>query len=257
MKPISALSPTSLSNIKLISFDADGVVIEKGTEILEKAGVLTVRTKKISQDLLEKLNKLKKYFHINISSGRSLLYLKEIFGPLLWEKASLQGENGIFTLINGQVIQHSSLTFEELEDLRKIRGEIEQVAENSKNIRGFEPKQFLISVHCFKEEPTIVEIIKKLDVRDEFYVKWNSEAYDIFPRRFSKGSGLKQLAQYLGIDVSQILVVGNDPNDQEAVKDSGLSVTTSPDTLTAEYRTEGKLELGGEELVDHLLNIFK
>lgn len=257
MKPISALSPTSLSNIKLISFDADGVVIEKGTEILEKAGVLTVRTKKISQDLLEKLNKLKKYFHINISSGRSLLYLKEMFGPLLWEKASLQGENGIFTLINGQVIQHSSLTFEELEGLRKIRREIEQVAENSKNIRGFEPKQFLISVHCFKEEPTIVEIIKKLDVRDEFYVKWNSEAYDIFPRRFSKGSGLKQLAQYLGIDVSQILVVGNDPNDQEAVKDSGLSVTTSPDTLTAEYRTEGKLELGGEELVDHLLNIFK
>lgn len=253
MKPISALNLVSLSNIKLISFDADGVMVEKGTEILEKDSVLTVRTKKISQDLLKKLNKLKKYFHINISSGRSLLYLKEMFDPLLWEKASLQGENGIFTLIDGQVIQHSKLTFEELEDLRKIRGEIEKVAENSKNIRGFEPKQFLISVHCSSEEPAILEIVKKLDVRGEFYIKWNSEAYDIFPRRFSKGSGLKQLAQYLGIDVSQILVVGNDPNDQEAVAGSGLSVTTSPDTLTADYYTEGKLELGGEELVDLVL----
>lgn len=253
MKPISALGSTSLSNIKLISFDSDGVMVEKGTEILERSGVLTVKTKKISQDLLKKLNKLKKYFHINISSGRSLLYLKEMFGLLLWEKASLQGENGVFTLIDGQVIQHSSLTFEELEDLRKIQGEIEEVAENSKNIRGFEPKQFLISVHCFKEEPAIVEIVKKLDVRGEFYIKWNSEAYDIFPRRFSKGSGLKQLAQYLGIDVSQILVVGNDPNDQEAVQGSSLSVTTSPDTLTADYYTEGKLELGGEELVDLVL----
>lgn len=222
MKPISVLNPISLSNIKLISFDADGVMVEKGTEILEKDRVLTVKTKKISQSLLKKLNKLKKYFHINISSGRSLLYLKEIFGPLLWEKASLQGENGVFTLIDGQVIQYSKLTFEELERLRKIRGEIEKVAENSKNIRGFEPKQFLISIHCFNEEPTIIEIVKKLDVRGEFYIKWNSEAYDIFPKRFSKGGGLKQLAQYLGIDVFQILVVGNDPNDQEAVEGSGL-----------------------------------
>ncbi len=253
MKPISALSLASLSNIKLISFDADGVMVEKGTEILEKDSVLTVKTKKISQGLLKKLNKLKKYFHINISSGRSLLYLKEMFGPLLWEKASLQGENGVFTLIDGQVIQHSKLTLEELEKLRKIRGEIEEVAEKSKNIRGFEPKQFLISVHCYNEEPAIVEIVKKQDIRDEFYIKWNSEAYDIFPKRFSKGSGLKQLAQYLGIDVSQILVVGNDPNDQEAVEGSGLSVTTSPNTLTADYYTEGKLELGGEELVDLVL----
>ncbi len=257
MKLISALSPTSLSNIKLISFDVDGVMVEKGTEILEKDSVLTIKTKKISQSLLKKLNKLKKHFYINISSGRSLLYLKEMFDPLLWEKTSLQGENGVFTLIDGQVIQHSKLTFKELERLRKIRGEIEKVAENSKNIRGFEPKQFLISVHCFNEEPEIIEIVKKLDIKGEFYIKWNSEAYDIFPKRFSKGSGLKQLAQYLGIDVSQILVVGNDPNDQEAVKDSGLSVTTSPGTLTADYYTGGKLELGGEELVNHLLDIFE
>ncbi len=256
MKPISQLRLSSLSNIKLISFDVDGVLVEKGTEILEKDNVLTVKTKKISQNLLNKLNKLKKYFYINISSGRSLLYLKEMFDPLLWEKASLQGENGIFTLIDGQVIQHDRLTYEELETLRKMRGEIEAVAKNSKNIRGFEPKQFLISVHCFSEEPAVTEIVKKIDVKNKFYIKWNSEAYDIFPKRFSKGSGLKQLAKYLGINVSQILVVGNDPNDQEAVENSGLSVTTSPDTLTANYYTEGKLELGGEELVNHLLTVF-
>ena len=62
MKPISQLRLSSLSSIKLISFDADGVTVEKGTEILEKDNVLTVKTKKISQDLLKKLNKLKKIF---------------------------------------------------------------------------------------------------------------------------------------------------------------------------------------------------
>ncbi len=257
MKPISQLRLSSLSNIKLISFDVDGVLVEKGTEILEKDNVLTVKTKEISQNLLNKLNKLKKYFHINISSGRSLLYLKEMFDPLLWEKASLQGENGVFTLIDGQVIQNYTLTGDELRALRKMRGEIEAVAKDNKNIRGFEPKQFLISVHCLREEPLIANIVKKIDVENKFYIKWNSEAYDIFPKRFSKGSGLKQLAKYLGIDVSQILVVGNDPNDQEAVENSGLSVTTSPNTLVADYHTEGKLDLGGEELVNHLLTVFE
>ena len=46
------------------------------------------------------------------------------------------------------------------------------------------------------------------------------------------------------------MVVGNDPNDREAVENSVLSVTTSPDTLKADYYTEGKLELGGEKLVN-------
>ena len=66
---------------------------------------------------------------------------------------------------------------------------------------------------------------------------------------------LKSIAHRVCDNYSQILVVGNDPNDQEAVEGSGLSVTTSPDTLTADYYTEGKLELGGEELVDRLLDL--
>ena len=257
MKPISALDPASLSDIKLISFDADGVVVEKGTEILTKDNILTVKTRKISRDLLDKLIRLKKYFHINISSGRSLLHLKEIFELLLWENASLQGENGIFTLINGQVIQPYSLTLGELEILRKIREEIELATKENRNIRGLEPKQFLISIHCFNQEQTIAEIVKRLDKKDEFYVKWNSEAYDIFPKRFSKGTGLIKLAEHLEINISQIMVVGNDPNDREAVENSVLSVTTSPDTLKADYYTEGKLELGGEKLVNQLLKILE
>lgn len=255
MKPITTLTPNVLADIKLISFDADGVLIEKGTEILEKNRVLTVKTKKISPALLIKLDKLKKHFHINVSSGRSLLYLKDMFDQLLWNKSSLQGENGIFTLIDGQVIQNDKLTDHELSLLREMRIEIEKITDD--NIRGFEPKQFLISVHCFKKEPQIAEIVKKIDLENEFYLEWNSEAYDIFPKRFSKGSGLKHLADDLRINVNQILVVGNDPNDQAAVEGSGLSVTTSSDTLKADYHTEGKLDLGGEELVDHLLTIYR
>jgi len=262
MKPLSALKASDLANIKMVSFDVDGVLVEKGTEIfevqdVEKDNVLIMKTKRISPELVKKLTRLKKHVHINISSGRSLIYLVEVFNPILWNNASLQSENGLFTLIAGKVIQNTNLTFEELAMLRKIRKEIYKMMEDNSNIRGFEPKQFLISVHCFKEEPAIGELVKRLDFNKEFGIKWSSEAYNIFPKRVSKGTGLKELTKLLSINLSQVLVVGNDPNDKEAVDGLSISVTTSPDTLTADYYTKSKLDLGGKALVDRLLEIFE
>ena len=84
MQPLSELTIRDLRNIKLISFDADGVTVERGTQVSEKDNVLTIKTKQITPQLLEKINKLKKYFHVNFSSGRNLLYLNRMFGPALW-----------------------------------------------------------------------------------------------------------------------------------------------------------------------------
>lgn len=261
MKPLSALTAKELAKIKLVSFDVDGVLVKKGTEIfeiedVERNNVLIVKTKPISPELVKKINRLKKHLFVNISSGRSLLYLIEVFDPILWDNASLQGENGLFTLIGGKLIQNNHLTLEELELLRKIHHAIHKESLGNPNIRGFEPKQFLISVHCFKEDPVMEEIVKKYDTEHVLGIKWSSEAYNIFPKRISKGTGLKALGKLLDISQSEMLVAGNDPNDKEAVEGPGISVTTSPATLTANYYTEGKLELGGEALVDRLLEIF-
>lgn len=257
MKSVSALKASDISDIKLVSFDVDGVLVEKGTEIVEKDNFMMIRNKKISPELVDKLNRLKKHVHINISSGRSLHYLKDVFEPILWENASLQGENGLFTLIAGNVIQHGALTFEELEALREIRKEIRSLRGSNINIRGFEPKQFLLSVHCFDPEPQIEEVVKRYNKNDAFSIKWSSEAYNIFPKRFSKGTGLKALSKILDIDLKQTIVVGNDTNDKEAVEGTGISVTTDPESLTADYFTDGKLELGGENLVNRLLEVFE
>lgn len=257
MRPVSTISATDISRIKLVSFDADGVTVKKGTKIVQQGETLTIKTNKITFELLDKLNRLKKHFYINISSGRNLLYLQRAYGSLLWKKASLQGENGIFTLIGGLVIQHQKIDQEELEIAAKIKGAIGKLAQTNGDILGFEPKQFILSIHCVREIPEISEIVARADPGGKFYVKWNSEAYDIFSKRFSKATGLGFLAKHLGITTDQIMVVGNDPNDLEAAQGVGLSVTTSPDTLTADYCTQGKLELGGEEVADHLLGIVE
>ena len=96
--------------------------------IAVKDDKLIVETKRISQTLLEKINRLKEKFYVNITSGRSLIYLNRIYGQILWHRASLQAENGVFTLINGEVLQHDKLTFQELDRVEEIRREIRTLA---------------------------------------------------------------------------------------------------------------------------------
>ncbi len=257
MKPITELKRSDIENIKIICFDCDGVTVKRGTEIEEKGQFLTVKTYSLSNSLLKKLLVLKKRFHINFSSGRSLLYLERMYGEVLWENASLQGENGIFTLINGEVIQHEKFSPELLGKIRKMKLEITKLMETNKDIRGFEPKQFLITPHCWKEVQEIEAIVKKYDTKDEFYCLWNGEAYDIAPKRLNKGAGLQHLAKLLGVDMSQTMSIGNGPNDREMVEYAGIGITTDPKELPADFYTMGELHLGGEELTDKLLELLK
>ena len=253
MRPFGEISDSALQVIKLVSFDADGVTVEKGTRVLEKDDKLIVETKQISQTLLEKINRLKEKFYVNITSGRSLIYLNRIYGQILWHRASLQAENGVFTLINGEVLQHEKLTFQELDRVEEIRREIRTLARGNENILGFEPKQFLITVHCKHEEPRILDIVRRIDEGGEFYTYWNDEAYDIFLKRFTKGTGLEFLVDRLGIKLSEVLFVGNDVNDDTIVQTAGLSVTTDRERLKGDFYTERRLQVGGEEVLDRLL----
>jgi len=257
MKSINELRKRDIEDIKVICFDCDGVTVKRGTEIEEKGQSLRVKTYSLSDSLLKKLLILKKHFHINFSSGRSLLYLQRMYGEVLWENASLQGENGIFTLIDGEIIQHEKFSPELLGKIREMKLAITKLMETNKDIRGFEPKQFLITPHCWKAVPEIESIVKKYDTQDEFYCLWNGEAYDIAPKRLNKGAGLEHLAKLLKVDMSQTLSIGNGPNDREMVEYAGISVTTDPKELPADFYTPGELHLGGEELINKLLELLK
>lgn len=257
MKPITKLTAEDIGDIKLICFDCDGVTVQRGTEIEEKGQELTVKTYSLSDSLLKKLIYLKKYFHLTFSSGRSLLYLERMYGEILWENASLQGENGIFTLINGEVIQHEKFSRETLEKIKRMKADIREAMKISKDIRGFEPKQFLITPHCWREVPEIPRIVKKYDTQNEFYCLWNGEAYDIALKRLNKGNGLRHLAKLLELKISQTMAIGNGPNDREMVEYAGTGITTDPKWLKADFYTTGKLHLGGEELINRLLELLE
>lgn len=254
MKPLDSLTADDIKDIKIVCFDVDGVTIKKGTEISEKGTELTVKTSPLEDRILQKMIKLKKYFHVTVNSGRSTMYLTKVFQGMLWGNASVIGEIGIFTIKDGEMKQTDIFTEYELETLRKITVDLQKLATENDKARGFEPKQFLITLHCFEAIPAVDEIVKKHDTKNEFYCWWNGEAYDVAPYRFNKGVGLKKLAEQLGVDISQTIAVGNGINDKDMTDVAGIGVTTDKEHLESDYFIDGE-HLGGEYLMDKLLEL--
>lgn len=259
MKPLSKLTKKDVARIKLVCFDCDGVTVRRGTKITQKydqgSNFLKVHTYVLSEQMREKIDQLKKRYHVSFSSGRSLAYLQMMYGEVLWENASLQGENGIFALVDGWLIQHKRYPVSILEKIEDIRSEIKKLQKTNKNILGFEPKQFLITVHCNKEIQEIYNIVRKIDTKNQFYVWWNYEAFDIGLKNINKGFGLRKLSEYLKIEASQTMAIGNGINDKDMVEAAGIGVTTDLEVLETDFHTEEKLHLGGEELIDRLLEL--
>jgi len=257
MKSIQNLTKTDLENIKLLCFDCDGVTIKEGTFLQENQGELVVRTSKLTPEMTKKINWLKNNFYIMFSSGRHPLYLARMYETILWDKVILQGENGLLTVFNGKVSQFENYPMELLKTATKIKADLRRLADSNDKVNGFEPKQFLISLHCQEDMDEVREIVVKHDVDNEFYCLWSGEAFDVAPKRFNKGNGLKSVVKKLNLKLENVLAVGNDPNDKEMVEEAGISVTTDPESIIqgADFITEKRGVSGGEEIVNKILEL--
>jgi len=244
-----------LKKIKMIILDSDGVSLPRGTDILEKEGPdfyqATIKTNKITDGLAAKLDRLKKRLTVCISSGRGLIYLQSMYGKILGEGTILQAENGNLSLIEGKIKQHFEYDGKYFKKMALIREEIQKLP-----IRGFEPKQFIMSIHADREITEVYEIVKRNDPENELKVMWNGEAFDIQKKIVSKGEGLKKLMQELKIKKEETIAMGDRINDKELVELAGIGVSADIDSLKAEYWTIGE-QLGGEVLADYLLKSFK
>jgi hydroxymethylpyrimidine pyrophosphatase-like HAD family hydrolase len=254
MKPLSELTKDDVKNIKIVCFDVDGVTIKRGTQIIDKGDVQTMKTIPLGVDILEKLRELKKYYHVTINSGRSTFYLIKVFADLLWDNSSLISENGIFLLYNGSLIQNFQFTAYELGVLQRVTDRLKKLAEEDTRADGFEYKVFLLVLHCNNEIPEVEKIVFEEDTKGEFYCWWNGEAYDICPKRFNKGVGLKKLCEFLGYSVENAIAIGNGINDKEMTDIAGIGITTDKEHLQSDYYIEGE-HLGGKYLIDKLLEL--
>lgn len=243
MKPIEELSKDILKDIKLIVFDVDGVLVKRGTKIKQADGITTLETKHIAPKQIEQIKKLKELgFLININSGRGLYMLQDVFRDIL-SFTSITYENGSATWYQGEIIQHVN-SFQYLQDVfLKLRG----IEERYTSVKGFEPKELIITIHC---EDRVQEIEDIVGEKDDLYCLWNGEAYDIGVKDIqNKAVGLTAFRNHLGLAENEVLAIGDNLNDKEMIDAAGVSVSADKTRIIGDYF----VPLDGEELPGALL----
>jgi hydroxymethylpyrimidine pyrophosphatase-like HAD family hydrolase len=177
-------------------------------------------------------------------------YLIESYGNSV---NSLQAEIGMYTQINQLRIKNYELNIEQRSKIEKIRGEIGKL--ENKNIKGFEPKEYLITLHCQDRVEEVEELVKKYDINNELFCWWNEEAYDIGVNGVNKATGLQKLIDKLELKMVNVMTVGNGINDENMTAVAGVDISTDQKHLQADFVAYGE-ELGGEKVIDKILGLM-
>jgi len=236
MLHISKLTKEAIKEIKLIVFDVDGVLVPRGTKIKQEGNTTTLETKRIHEKQIEQIKKLYELgYYVDINSGRGLYMLQEMFREVM-PFVSLTYENGSCSWYKGKLYQHVN----SYEHLRHVLPKLQKV--KHANIKGFEPKEFIITIHAHDRVPQIEEIMK---TEDELYCIWNGEAYDIGIKEIqTKAIGLRNMMDVHNLKKENVLAIGDNYNDKEMMDCAGISVTADKTRVEGTYY----VELNGEKL---------
>lgn len=250
MKPIKDLKKEHIGKIKLIVFDVDGVLVPRGTKIKQIGSTTTLETKLIGKRQIEQIHELnKKGFLINISSGRGLYMLQEMFREVL-PFVSLTCENGSASWYKGRIYQHVN-SFRYMKD---VFCKLKRVANG--NIKGFEPKEFIITIHAVKRVKEIEEIMKE---EKNLYIVWNGEAYDIGVKKDqTKAVGLRRIMKILKVEKKNVMAIGDNYNDEELLEEAGIAVTADKSRVKGNFYVplNGAL-LPADKLMRQILSFYK
>lgn len=229
MKPLNEFSKKDLKKIKMIVFDVDGVLVPRGTKIKQVGNTTTLETKVIHEKQIGQIKKLYDMgFLINISSGRGLYMLQEMFRGIL-PFVSLTYENGSATWYKGKVYQHVN-SFEYIKD---IFPKLKKVVTKNKKVKGFEPKEFIITIHCNDKVREIEDIVKK---EGGLTTVWNGEAYDILiNKKQTKAVGLRHAMEIFKLKKDNVMAIGDNYNDQELLKESGMPISADKSRVKGKF----------------------
>lgn len=244
------MSSKDVSQIKMIVFDVDGVLVPRGTKIKQVGNTTTLETKVIGERQVKQIEELyNSGFLINISSGRGLYMLQEMFRAIL-PFVSLTYENGSATWYKGKIYQHIN----SFEHLQSVFPKLKKVV--SKNIKGFEPKEFIITMHCRGKVKEIEKIVEK---EKNLVTVWNGEAYDILIKKDqTKAVGLKRVMKIFKLKKENVMAIGDNYNDHELLEESGMPISADKNRVKGKFYValKGKF-LPGDMLMQKILSFVK
>ena len=250
MKPLDEMLLSDISKIKMIVFDVDGVLVPRGTKIKQVGNTTTLETKVINEKQIRQIAELhKKGFLVNISSGRGLYMLQEMFREIL-PFVSLTYENGSATWYKGKIYQHIN----SFEYLQNIFPKLKKITDKNKNVKGFEPKEFIITIHCKKMVKEIEDEVKK---DSNLYTIWNGEAYDIgIKKDQTKVFGLQCTMKIFKLKKENVMAIGDNYNDLGLLKEAGIPISADKSRVYGHFYVplKGKF-LPADKLMQKVLSL--
>ncbi len=250
MQPLDQLTKEDLNQVKMVVFDVDGVLVPRGTKIKQIGNTTTLETKVIAPKQIEQIKKLNELgFLVNISSGRGLYMLQEMFREIL-PFVSLTYENGSATWYQGKIYQHIN----SFEYMKNIFPKLKKITDTNQNVKGFEPKEFIITIHCETEIKEIEEVVKQ---EGNLYTIWNGEAYDIgIEKEQTKALGLRHLAEIFKLKKEEVMAIGDNYNDQELLEESGMPISADKTRVKGRFFVplEGEF-LPADELMQKIISL--
>ena len=271
--------------IKLIASDLDGTMFEKGNVIPEtnlKAindinnsninfTICTGKTYSLFKNICEDIGNGYGIF----GNGNQIINLKtgeEIYRKLLRNEDVLFCINTakklklhVHLYTNKEVITEKLLymdlrNFELTKNDKNIDLEFKIVTDIQKYVKRENPEILKLVISAEKDLASLksefaknrnlqVNLIRKVDkYRDEIIGK-EYEYLDIMPAGINKEQALEVLENYLKIDKSEVLAIGDNLNDLEMIKDSGvgIAVANAYDEVkeVANYTTTTTAQNGG------------
>ncbi len=250
MLPLDKISIEDIKPIKMIVFDVDGVLVPRGTKIKQRGNTTTLETKIIHKKQIEQIKELnKRGFLINISSGRGLYMLQEMFREVL-SFVSLTYECGSATWYRGKIYQHIN----SFEYMREMLPKLKKATIKNRNVKGFEPKEFIITIHCKKPDKKIEKVVKE---DKNLVTVWNGEAYDILIKKDqTKALGLRRAMKIFELKKENVMAIGDNYNDLELLQVSGMPISADKSRVQGKFYVplKGKL-LPADKLMQKVLSI--
>ena len=140
---------------------------------------------------------------------------------------SLTYENGSASWYRGRIYQHVN----SFQYMKYIFSKLKRVADS--NIKGFEPKEFIITIHCTKRVKEIEKIIR---AEKNLYIVWNGEAYDIGVKKYqTKAIGLKRIIKIFKLKKKNIMAIGDNYNDYELLREAGIAISADKSRVRGKF----------------------
>ena len=248
-----------VSNVNLVIFDVDGVIIPFGTNVVEKGSAVIYDMVYPSEKFIDLAKELLGYTNVAVSSGRNMLVLKSMFSDLLGHekngnKFMIQAESG--GRISCGVEEIGAISDPKLiRQLAEIRAKLKKVEHPA--ISGFEPKESVITMYCSERIDEIEELLNDYPHK----IFWTGETYEVTQEGVDKGSGIDKMKEIIRKDYHadfSTIAIGDRENDLPLLEKADITVSADPECIKdAQYFIDNNGELPGIILAEKLLRLFR